>query len=409
MRPGSLLAMAALLVCGGGCARLASVATGRLMVQAPNQIDPRIRTANRRPIGEPGDGVDERFWVSVGPPRASLLVSVVEPRWTTDLKDREFHHEVSRPMGADSCNVVGAPHWLAALPPCEQAEHADGSKGTVLFLHGAYSRTEHMLPIAKRVAAEGFRCVLVDLRGHGRSTGERITYGVQESADLGQVIDVLGQKGLIEGGLGVYGFSFGAATAIQLAGRDPRVGAVVAVAAFSRLHDAVGEAAQSRLPGAARYVDARWVEETLREAGREGAFDTRAADAVAAIERTRAMVLLVHGDADEFVQAKHSVALHRAGWRHSQIVLVKGADHADVARDERGTVTRLAVDWFGRWLPALSGSEEEQAPAEVADPPAPVEMSWHRGRSLDTLTREGLCSSMLASRVRTGGRFGCQT
>jgi pimeloyl-ACP methyl ester carboxylesterase len=54
-----------------------------------------------------------------------------------------------------------------------------------------------MLPAAKELAEAGYRAVLVDLRGHGRSTGKYTTFGVQAAKDLSQVIDalVLGNHG----------------------------------------------------------------------------------------------------------------------------------------------------------------------------------------------------------------------
>ena len=51
----------------------------------------------------------------------------------------------------------------------------------------------------------GYRAVLVDLRGHGRSTGKYLTYGVQEAQDISQVIDALEQQQLIAGEIGVLG------------------------------------------------------------------------------------------------------------------------------------------------------------------------------------------------------------
>ena len=56
-----------------------------------------------------------------------------------------------------------------------------------------------------------------------------MTFGLQEAKDLSQVVDALGQRGLLAGNLGVYGISYGATTAIHLAAADRRVRAVVAV------------------------------------------------------------------------------------------------------------------------------------------------------------------------------------
>ena len=55
------------------------------------------------------------------------------------------------------------------------------------------------------LAFAGYRVALVDLRGHGRSTGEYLTYGVREAQDVSQVIDAMEQQQLIAGTIGVFG------------------------------------------------------------------------------------------------------------------------------------------------------------------------------------------------------------
>jgi alpha-beta hydrolase superfamily lysophospholipase len=72
-------------------------------------------------------GVDQQFQVKVGPPEASLSVSVIEPEGGIEQ-----------------------------------------TKGTVLVLHGVHTRSFWMLRQVKDLAGAGYRAVLVDLRGHGR-------------------------------------------------------------------------------------------------------------------------------------------------------------------------------------------------------------------------------------------------
>ena len=52
-----------------------------------------------------------------------------------------------------------------------------------------------MAPWALRLAQEGWQCVLVDLRGHSRSTGPQIYFGLQEAHDLSQLLDELARRG----------------------------------------------------------------------------------------------------------------------------------------------------------------------------------------------------------------------
>jgi dipeptidyl aminopeptidase/acylaminoacyl peptidase len=191
---------------------------------------------------------------------------------------------------------------------------------------------------------------LVDLRGHGYSTGDWISYGVRESEDLSQVLDYLQQSGLVEGDIGAYGFSYGAATAIQLASRDDRIRAVVAVAPFSSLRQAAGHLMRTRLPCAKLYVTDQWIDQTLRGAGRRVGLDLREVRPMDAIRQTEAMVLLVHGSDDDFVKPDHSMRLHASAPDRSHVALIDGADHTAASRDTTGAVASLSVAWFNRWL-----------------------------------------------------------
>jgi pimeloyl-ACP methyl ester carboxylesterase len=298
-----------------GCARLASVTAAKLMVQAPNMLDPRIALDNLQPVHSPENGFDQRFWVSVGPPSANLLVSTIEPR-ALDV------HPI----------------------------------GTILVLHGSYYRSKDMLVPAKSFASQGYRSVLVDLRGHGQSTGDTITWGVREAADLTQVIDVLERRGLLVGGLGVYGYSFGASTAIYLAGSDPRIQAVVALAPYSSLRDAARHIVRTRVPGGRWFADEQWISNTVQEAGREARFTPETVNMITAIQRTQAKILLVHGDSDDLVPPYHSLLLREAAPSRSHLVLLRSTNHNDLIGKKVSTAISFAKHWFHRWLPESSPS-----------------------------------------------------
>jgi pimeloyl-ACP methyl ester carboxylesterase len=68
--------------------------------------------------------------------------------------------------------------------------------------------------------------VLVDAVGHGASPGKWLSYGVFDAPALSQLLD---RAGLGTAPTGVMGISYGAATAIEWAGSEPRVAARVAV------------------------------------------------------------------------------------------------------------------------------------------------------------------------------------
>jgi dienelactone hydrolase len=168
-------------------------------------------------------------FAEVGPPSARLRYRVVEPAdyhlniITTNWVERgELRHQFTFQAGSPQTNT-----WTAA------------PRGTVILLHGYGLAEFSMVPWAWRLAQEGWRCVLVDLRGHGKSTGKIIYFGLQESRDMSQLLDVLANRGRLAAPVAVIGESYGAALALRWKTTDPRVGRVVAIAPYGVLSNAV--------------------------------------------------------------------------------------------------------------------------------------------------------------------------
>ncbi len=280
-----------------------------VIASVPNRINPWAAEANPLPPIERLLGVDRQFWVTVGPPQASLSVSVVEPR-----------------------------------------DKSQSPRGTILVLHGVLDRSAVMLPAARKLADQGYRAVLVDLRGRGRSTGEYMTFGLQEAKDLSQVIDSLDSRALLAGRLGVYGISYGATTSIHLAAIDRRVRAVVAIEPFSTAREEVPHFARVVAPGVGLLISDKTYQESLDEAGRIAGYDPDEADAVKAIQRTSAPVLIMHGTNDWIVPHEQSERLHAAALDHSELVLVPYLGHVTMWVDPGGHVADRTHDWFDRWI-----------------------------------------------------------
>ena len=180
-------------------------------------------------------------------------------------------------------------------------------KATVLVLHGITDHKETMLGLAKDLAAAGYRAVLVDLRGHGRSSGQWLTFGVIESQDLKQLVDALDAQHLLAGHVGVFGPSYGGGVAIQYAAFDPRVRAVVAVCPFASLRSVTPSVVRMYAPWPANWLILNsTIDRAVTQSGTIASFDPDRADAVRAIGETDAQVLLIHGKNDRKIPPAHS-------------------------------------------------------------------------------------------------------
>lgn len=61
--------------------------------------------------------------------------------------------------------------------------------GTLVLVHGRKGRKEDYLPIAERLCASGFRCVIPDMPAHGDHPATIATYGVREAGLPARVLD----------------------------------------------------------------------------------------------------------------------------------------------------------------------------------------------------------------------------
>lgn len=277
-----------------------------MMVSAPNRFNPLAGEMNPVPPIE-SLVANRHLWVRVGPPEATLSVAIIEPDGGTP-------------------------------------------RGTVLVLHGVYARGITMLPQALTLARAGYRAVLVDLRGQGRSTGEYLTYGVREAEDLSQVIDALEVQNLIAGPIGVWGISYGATTAIHLAARDPRVRAVVAIEPFGKVRPEIRHFGRLVMPEVAYFLSDEKFNQIVDRAAAKAGFNPDASDAVDAIAATSAPVLLMHGTDDWVVPCWNSIALEQAAPGRAERIPIFGGGHASLWFDCRRRVGTSAVLWFDRWL-----------------------------------------------------------
>ncbi|HVR63546.1 MAG TPA: dienelactone hydrolase family protein [Polyangia bacterium] len=212
---------------------------------------------------------------------------------------------------------------------------------TLLYFHGqsnnigtSWTRMEYLYPL-------GCNLAIVDPRGYGESTGTPSEAGIQldEEAALQAIVarpDVAGGK------IVIYGRSFGAALAIDLAARVTPA-ALVTESAFTSVAALVSDGAYVDLPRSF-VADSVW-------------------DNLAKIPRVPAPYLALHGTADPYVQPRYSRQLtdaHAAAGFATQLVLVPGADHDDVPET-------MTLDTYRT---TLSSFIDSAAPAPAAAPPA---------------------------------------
>jgi cephalosporin-C deacetylase-like acetyl esterase len=253
-------------------------------------------------------------FIDVGPPPAQMRYRVVNPA--------DYHVEVSPTNWFER----GQQHFkfsFKATVPGETNAWTASPRGTVILLHGYGLGQFAMSPWALRLAEEGWRCVLVDLRGHGKSTGEQIYYGVKEARDLSELLDALETHGSLSLPVSVLGESYGAALALRWKTADPRVGRVVAIAPYGVLSNAVMNVCHEY----ARWLPRWLVNAGLRKLPSVLSIEPSELDTTTLLKRNPVMALFVAGTEDKIAPPAVVRELYNEAATGSEWVEVTNATH----------------------------------------------------------------------------------
>lgn len=310
----------------------------RKVVAPPNQSGIKAMFADSPIIRNAPSAFAMTGKVRTGPPAADIAFAVIEPGDYGFEYDLAISQAPGRGPRIERLNAFWRPATGATLrtaPP----------KGTLLFLHGYLQDKRFATPWAIRLAQEGYRCVLLDLRGHGDSTGKHISFGAFEAADVSAVIDELGRLGWDVSQVGLFGVSYGASVALLAAGRDTRVRAVVALEPFSSAETAVPELMRAAFASRARGISDAQFAAAHRKQARLAGFDWTDADIPAALARTRAPVLFFHGERDTWLSPEHSRELLRHAPEGSALRLLPDDTHVTLPL-QIAPFEREVAAWF---------------------------------------------------------------
>jgi uncharacterized protein len=178
----------------------------------------------------------------------------------------------------------------------------------LLYLHG---NAENLGPNAPRIARFrdlGFSVLAIDYRGYGKSDG-----GLPSEANV--YADAQAAWNLLktlapERRRFIYGHSLGGAVAIELARGNSDASGLVVESTFTSIKDAAAGTPW-------HWLASDWLL-------------TQRFDSLEKIGTLKLPVLLIHGMADPLIPYRMSEALYAAAHEPKRLLLVPGADHADV-------------------------------------------------------------------------------
>lgn len=326
------------LICAASLGGCVTATLARQLSTSPNRSGMKALFADS-PIVKHGPVAYHESWtVDVPAPSARIAVASIEPGDYDFIYDLALEYPEGRAPHIASFNAW----WKRAT---EVSRPPGAARGTVVLLHGYLQHRAFLVPWAVALAEKGYRCAVVDLRGHGESTGRHIGFGAFEATDVSMVIDDLERRGWDVGRVGLFGVSYGASVALLTAGRDSRIATVVALEPFAAADRAIPELMRAAFPARAGGItDAQFQAAHAKVAAIAG-YDWRDADIHAALTRGRAPVMFVHGEADRWLSPAHSRELYALAPPGSALIIEPRENHVTLPLNLKALFPRV-----GEWL-----------------------------------------------------------
>ena len=206
---------------------------------------------------------------------------------------------------------------------------SDSSQKCVLFFHGVGANKSALSSEALWFKQNGYNVLLVDLRGHGKSSGNSITWGFRETEEVSQAFEWARAKG--NRTIFLYGCSMGAMVVIKaVADGKVQPAGIIADMPCGSLHDHLR--ARARVVGCPAEPFASLVTFWV---GMENGYNGFNHDVRSYAEKISCPVLLQWGERDAFVTREETGRIF-----HN----LKSPDKKLVVYPEAGHESFLAAD-----------------------------------------------------------------
>jgi len=236
----------------------------------------------------------------------------------------------------------------------------------VLLFHGVADNRVGVTGQAEVLLRAGYGVVMMDARAHGASEGSTATYGWLERKDTRAVIDRLFQdagQGCLASqyhGTGspcplprhvfALGESMGAAIALESAGSDPRIAAVVAEASFANLREAAYDYAGLRkYPWLGKTLLSPFAWTLLYRGARLTGIPLEEVSPVKAVAARAFPVLLVCDEKDVALPCRHTQMIYDAARGPKQLWVVPHAYHTAALGFYPEEFKRRVLEFFGTY------------------------------------------------------------
>ena len=190
-------------------------------------------------------------------------------------------------------------------------------------------------------AQQGYRVIIPDLRGHGESTGEWISFGAEEGQDISAFVDQLAIEQF-----DIMGFSLGGSTALHLAAIDSRVRQIVVVAPMHSLEQSIPKFAGQSPEWLASIILNRKASALAMVDGLSGYHYEQTSDTMAAVQHVKQPVLFVYGSVDKMSNGELNLRLFEQSSTDSKLHKLEGLRHTHVLLHQTALMAPIN-QWLG--------------------------------------------------------------
>lgn len=213
--------------------------------------------------------------------------------------------------------------------------------GTAVFVHGYMMNRCEWVSVALRFHQMGYRCLLLDLRAHGRSQGKKCTLGWEERHDVTAAARWARAKGT--GPLVLVGSSMGAAAAAFALSEDGSLAdAVILDSSYSQLSGAV--------LGWWNFVGGRWLRlaltPTLWLTRLFLGVSPRQVDVASAVAKISIPKLFVHGEADTLAEPDQARRNFEAAAPPKEVIWFPNRNHSEFRWEDPDIYLEKVEDWL---------------------------------------------------------------
>lgn len=200
---------------------------------------------------------------------------------------------------------------------------ADDSRGVIVLLHGIRGSRLSMLERARFLNNAGYSIVMVDLQGHGESSGEQITIGHLEKRDAKAAVEFARKQHPTEP-IGVIGVSLGGASALLASPLG--IDALVIESVYPDIESAINNRVAARL-GPLSAIPA-WL--LLMQLEPRLGIEKSQLRPIDHVPDIGCPVLIISGSEDLHTTAEETKRMYEAAQKPKELWLVDGAAHVDL-------------------------------------------------------------------------------